>query len=114
MRLKKISTSALCYLVLVAFFSVICMEVSYAKFHSHKTEVSPISSINIVDLNVIEEEESDVTELFDAFYFTHIFSFFNYIPVFILLALFSGFFVFSHYLLFFKTPIFLRYRVLRL
>ena len=114
MKLKKISTSALCYLILAAFFSVICMEVSYAKLHSHKTEVSPVTSINVGDLNVIVEEESDASEFFDAFHFTHIFGYFNFTPVVILVALFSGLLFFFGYTILFKTPIFLRYRVLRL
>lgn len=114
MKLKKISTSALCYLILAAFFSVICMEVTYAKFHSHKVEVSPVNNLNVGDLNIIVEEESDASELVNDFHFTHVFGYFNLISVFIFIGLFSSFLIFVRFNLLFKLPIFLRYRVLRI
>lgn len=51
--------SFVCYLVLVAFISVISMEVSYSSFQHQKTEVSSNTNGVNSDLHLIFEEERD-------------------------------------------------------
>jgi len=68
MKLKKLYMSFTCYLTLVAFISVISIEVSSHSYLSlKKTEVASNNYNFSTDINFVFEEERDAT---DPLYFT--------------------------------------------
>ena len=55
MKLKKIYMTSICYLTLVAFISIISVEVSCSGFHRLKTEVSANKSGINREINLVFE-----------------------------------------------------------
>jgi hypothetical protein len=106
--------SCVCYLVLVAFISVISMEVSYSSFQHQKTEVSSNKSGINGDLHLLFEEERDTdTALHYSLLSQYVFAF-DFLIRFSLPSNYITLFTVSINHIIHKAPLFLSYRSLRL
>ncbi|MEI8137392.1 MAG: hypothetical protein WCH21_08720 [Bacteroidota bacterium] len=66
MKIKKLYTCFICYLTLIAFISVISLELSFnSDFLNKKTEISANKSNTANNLNLVFEEETDTDDLID-------------------------------------------------
>ena len=106
--------SFLCYLILVAFVGVVCMEVSHNGFHKHKTEVSSNKTGFNQDLNLVFEEESDACEVLHYSLLSHYTLAFNFSVKVAFSNFPTQFCTFNKGNILHKIPLFLSFRALRL
>ena len=74
MKLKKICSTFICYLTLLALLSVISLEVSsHSDLLHKKTEISSGKNGVSNDLNLVFEEERDADDIIDHSLLSHIY-----------------------------------------
>jgi hypothetical protein len=73
MKFKKLYTSFICYLTVIAFVSIICREVSeHSDFFHEKTEINSCKTNIITNMDLVFDEENDADDLINYTFLTHI------------------------------------------